>query len=434
MATITAPSQIGIDNTISSALPAFDKLTRYKGILGLFLHFFGQTEKVWDSNANRHFYYSRRGLAKAITGDNHIGYFQARKITEKFMEIAHPFNKNPLKIEDFKTAYNRIVPAGTFQGALQHLEAQKQVYSPYKQFFYAKNLTELEDQLQEGDIIIKKIHEDNATIVTKAQGFPLFRTNQYREAYKSGHVAIYLGKINGESWIGEATVPEGNDPDIRRVKLSDTRCDLLDKNQYVIIRNKDTAVAKEAARLTKLWTLKLEPKSPAESKPANKFTSFKYNYFQAARSLWHSKSFNWIAKNRQMKFYADYYNAVPFQRSGLKRMFYCSQFVLFAHQMAELRQSAEFKKLIAENPPPKSHENEHRSGWFVGCAKISYSMRKSLWALSFTRKNADLMDKLVKTKVDVLRASPQDAMAYLASSENYEVVGMINKEQNRYSL
>ncbi|MBA3602896.1 MAG: hypothetical protein H0W50_04485 [Parachlamydiaceae bacterium] len=413
----------------------FDKLARKNGLIGKISHFFGLTEKVWDSKSDTFFYYDKKQLARSLVGkDVKLSSEQLNKIRNKFIEIAHPFDNKQLSIEEFKAAYENFKnPAESFDEGMHRLEAQKQHSANFEQIYYSEKISEIASQLKPGDILVKKYHEDNPNLICDLQSAAknVFRIKGYREAYKCSHTALYLGEIQGKHWVADAVLPNGNDPQIRRLQLDDSRFNLADKNQYMIIRNKDQAVAGESARLARLAVLKMNPEEESAAKAENKNTSYFYNHVEALRSLYHSNNFGFFAKQRVFKYYSDLSNGIPYQYMGGKRKFFCSEFVLLSIQMAELKKNIQFQAIIKANPIPKSHE-EGKTGIKKFFARISYAVRKAFWSLKMNFKYSSEMDKIVKTNVDLLRTSPQDTLNHLLKNKNYDVIGVINKEQNRY--
>lgn len=296
----------------------------------------------------------------------------------------------------------------------------------FKQFSYDQQLSELGDILQPGDIFARKYHEDNPNPICKLQKF--FQRADYPEAYKFSHVAIYLGKkSDGKHWIAEASLPKDNDPQIRRLQIDDEKFSLKDKNQYLVIRNTNSEVAKEAARMANLYAIKMLPANEAVSKPEDMKHAYHYNHFDALRSLWHSNKFDYFAKQRIFKYYSDYHNGIPFQYITDKRNFFCSQFTFLSIQMAEAKKSDQFQEIIKENPPPVNHEHKYE-GIYKFFAKISYVVRRAFWCRFMAIKHSRKMDEAFTTKVDFLRTTPLDAINYLlVNNNNYKPVGMINK-------
>jgi hypothetical protein len=241
---------------------------------------------------------------------------------------------------------------------------------------------------------------------------------------------MYLGKEEGEPWVAEASMPHGKDPQVRRLKLDDERFKLADKNQYLIFRNTDSESANEAAELAKKFAVKMLPENQEIKNEGigEKLYAFKYNFIEAARSLWHSQKFDYFAKQRLFKYFADYHNNVPFQYIFAKRNFFCSEFVLLCCQLAELKKNKSFTHLIEKNPPPQSSENKYR-GFLKLIARICYVFKRAFWCRYMAIKYSRAMDKIIKTKLDFLRSTPQDVVNYMMREDpdHYRPMFMVNK-------
>lgn len=411
------------------SLNSSDNLTNYTGHQGELLHFFGQTIKTWDSDSKQHVYYSKNHLAEKLAGQN-CSLSKINRITEKILEIINPYTRDTVNTADLKKCYEQVGQQNSFESALNKLEAIKNQNPLFNQLYYEKNISEVGEELQAGDIIIRKYHEDNPNPICDLQ--KLFRRPDFRESYKHSHLAIYLGKNSkGKHWVAEATLPHGNEPQIRRLQLDDERFALKDKNQYVVIRNQDSEVARETASMAKRYAVKMLPKAESPSVQDDGNTGYKYNHFDALRSLWHSHKFDFFAKQRVFKYYSDHSNKVPFQYITDKRNMYCSQFAFLSIQMAEAEKSEVFQDIIKNNPPPVSNENKYKNGIAKFFARISYVVRRAFWARSMTFKYSGKMDEAFKTRVDFLRTSPQDAVNHLlVNNRHYKVVGVINKQKS----
>ncbi|HEV8053019.1 MAG TPA: hypothetical protein VGP47_11045, partial [Parachlamydiaceae bacterium] len=234
-------SALNNSNTSPVPLTSFDSLTKYTGHRGKFLHFFGQTIKAWDADSNQYIYYSKNKLVKNLIGEN-AGHAKVKRVTEKILEIVNPYTREKISTSALKKCYNSVAhQSGSFEEGLNRLEAVKNQNPIFNQLFYEQNISEVGDQLQPGDIIARKYHEDNPNPICDLQKF--FRKPDFRESYKHSHLAIYLGKnSDGKHWVAEASLPHANEPQIRRLQLDDERFSLKDKNQYVVIRNNDTLV------------------------------------------------------------------------------------------------------------------------------------------------------------------------------------------------
>lgn len=395
---------------------------------GKCLEIFGQAIEVWDTEKKQHVYYSKHHLVKALLGEN-ADLSKMNQIVEKILEVVNPFTQQKVTLTDLKQCYEMVAhQTETYESCIDKLESIKKQLHPVNQFTYEKDLSELGEILQPGDIIVRKYHEDNANPICTLQ--KIFRKSAYREAYKFSHVAIYLGKkSDGKYWVAEASLPKDNDPQIRRLQIDDEKFNLKDKNQYLVIRNANHEVAKETARIANLYALKMLPVKEALSNVQDRESSVKYNHFEALRSLWHSNKFDYFAKQRIFKYYSDYSNKIPFQYITDKRKLFCSQFSFLSIQMAEAKKSEVFQEIMSENPPPANNENQY-TGIAKFFAKVSYVVRRAFWSRMMAIKYSQKMDQAFTTKVDFLRTTPQDTVNYLlVNNNNYKAVGFINKSK-----
>jgi hypothetical protein len=397
-------------------LCSFNSIPKSTGFCGKLCDLFGLTIKAWDEKAKQEVYYSKNSLAKAIIGKN-ANSTQIDALANKILEAVNPFTRQTVTVSELEDCFDKIKQTG-YEEAIDRLEMIKR--DQFQQFTYDKNLSELGDILQPGDILARKYHETNPNPICKLQKF--FRKPDYREAYKFSHIALYLGKLpDGKHWVAEASLPKENEPQIRRLQLNDERFQLKDKNQYLVIRNNNSEVADEAARLATLQTIEMLPKNEAISTVQDREDSLKYNHFDAMRSLWHSNRFDYFAKQRIFKYYSDYSNKIPYIYITDKRNLFCSQFAFLSIQMAEANKSEMFQEIIRDNPPPVNNGNGILN-------RISYVVRRAFWCRMMAIKYSKKMDQAFTTKVDFLRTSPQDAINYLLiNNKNYQPVGMINK-------
>lgn len=423
---------VDLSNNKFIGTPNHEQIKPYNGFQGRFLHFFGQTQKVYDTDRNQYFYYKKKDLAKTLVGKKvKLSNKQVAMLNRRIKEIANPHKVVNTLNGNLNSVFDKLRKTevdSTYEKRLIELDKIKQDHSFCKQVYYKQGLSEIGNKLKPGDILVRKYHEDNPNPICKAQKF--FGKNGYREAYKCSHLAMYIGESEGKHWIAEATMPDGNDPQIRQLQLDDKKFELKDKNQYVVFRNKNEYIATEAAKIAGHYSTKANSENKQDL--PQKMNSYKYSFIEAARSLWHFKNFDYFAKQRVFKYYSDDHNQVPLQYIFSKRGLYCSEFVLLAIQMAEMKKNHNFQQIIKKSPPPASNENKY-TGLRKLVARISYVVRRAFWCRYMAIKYSKEMNQVVNTKVDFLRTTPQDAVNYFIGNgnRNYEIVFMINKESDR---
>lgn len=403
-------------------------IPKYHGIIGWLMHRFGYAVKVQDPAADDSYYIRVKDVVDEMVGQSVKLSSKGKKLlANRVLEITDPDNRHPLsqeKLKDFFARYYSDAKQNpeqfnTEEGIISEVETIKLDLSDIPQIYYDDSLNEIVNELQPGDFLVRKYHEDNDNLICTLQN--LFTHEGYREAYKCSHIAIYLGEINGDHWIAEASMPHDGEPEIRRIKIDDPRFNSKLKNQYLIFRNKNEDTAAEAARLAQNYAIKLLPVSEKEISESDAVASFEYTYLEAVRSLYHSPTLGFYGRHRLLKYYADYHNQIHFEYLGEKRAFFCSHFAMIMESMAEMNTSDKFQDFWENHPAPVYQE---------GGGKISdiwYSIRKGIWARWMSFWHAKEIDECVTTKLDALRTSPQDAVNYMMTHDDqFEVVGLIN--------
>lgn len=398
---------------------------------GKVLNFFGRTVKVWDEPTKTYLYFKKSHLAHALVQSNvKLSRKQITRLNTRILEIANPYNDERKEIKKIEEIFAKFAKrTGSYGEALSVLNQIKKDNSLISQRTYHASLNEIKNELQPGDIIARKYHEDNPNPICSLQ--KVFGQKGYREAYKCSHIAIYTGEEDdGHAWVAEASMPHKKDPQVRRIRLDDERFALADKNQYMVFRNQNSEDLERIVECAKNNSVKME-QSKEKSEVLgidDKVREFEYNFIEAARSLWHSRKFDYFAKQRLFKYYADHHNDIPYQYILFKRDFFCSEFVMLSTQLGELDNSQEFAELIKANPPPKSHEEKHK-GLLKVIARVWYVMRRAFWCRYMAIKCSKQMENVVKTKLDFLRSSPQDVVNYMMreDTQNYKPLFMVSK-------
>ncbi|MBX9703678.1 MAG: hypothetical protein K2X39_05950 [Silvanigrellaceae bacterium] len=415
----------------SVGIKQFEAIPHYTGLKGKILGLFGAI-RVYDPATKEDYFIKMGDLAQALVGrDTKLSKKSEALIEQRIWEITAPHTLRVALKEKIEQLFDRyyedksLAPESfkTTSTIIEELEKIKLDLSDIKPLYYENSLLEVVKNLQPGDIIAKKYHEDNFNPICLAQ--QIFSKEGYREASKFSHLALFLGEINGEYWIAEATIPHGGEAQIRRIRLDDSRFGLIEKNQYLVIRPKNLDVAKETARLGKKYTIKLLPTTEQKTTQADIEGQLKYGMIEAARSLWHSAHLGHFGKHRIFKYYSDYKNGVAFEYLGNKRTFFCSQFAMLMESLSELNNNKEFQTFIEKHPVPLKYD-ENKTGIALKLSKLWYSIRKGVWSRVMTIKYGDEIEKLVQTKLDPLRTNPQEAIIYMMDhKDQYEAVGLI---------
>lgn len=375
------------------------------------------------------YYLSLNQIRLALFGEQNISCKSKMLIHKRILEIIQPDTRVAASSERIKELFHRVhtLPkqASGADKIINTLEFLKQEMATGPKFYINEYLSELHHVLKPGDILVKKRHEDQSNVITKAQY--LFRTRGYREAYKCSHLALYLGEMQSQPWIAEATLAEGNDIHVRRIKLDDSRFELNDKNQYLIFRNKDSNLAQESARLAKNYAVKMLPRDEKKPTAEDQRKTFRFNVVEATRSLWHSSKLTVKGLFRHAKCYADYHNKIPFEYLGRRRKFYCSHFVITMQTLAEMKKSETLQAFFQKHAPPKKY-NENLKGIALKIAKLWYSIKKEFWALWLAIRYQKELKNAFKNQLDPLRTAPHKVVNYmLDQKDQFEFVGTISR-------
>lgn len=390
---------------------------RYSFIVGWFLSLFGVAEKVVDEESNSSFYIDKRGLVELFaSGAEKLQNRQISRLFERVVEAANPYCDKTLSLQKVSDVYRRFCEeskgASSFEEVDSGLERLKKKCSDIAKISYNSSLLEVVSHLQKGDIIVRKYHEENPNPICDAQ--KIFRRDGWQEAHKCSHLAIYVGEIDGKEWIAEASMPHGNEPQVRRIHIDEARFALAEKNQYLVIRHPDSRIAEEAAKIATLWSEAMKPEAEELPKEELKNKSYMYSYFEALRSLYHSPKLGYFGKHRLFKYYADWKNGKVMQDNfGNKRRFFCSHFVLSAIAMAEMERSDALREM-AKNYPQDGE---------------GYIIRRGFWSRYKAICHSGEIDREITTKLDFLRTSPADFVNYVFRQKREEGVNPLEKYQ-----
>lgn len=412
----------------------FENIKKYTGLSGKILNMFGLAVKVYDNDSKDVFYIKTNELVSALIGNNQPIVKKVKAlISQRVLEIANPDTRVPVSCQKLQDVFKRFAQNQQTQAAgpntgnqvLHYLEKLKLEMSDIPEIFYTDKLSEIAQHLQPGDFIVRKYHEDNHNLICDLQKF--FHEDGYREAYKCSHIAIYLGEMQGEQWIAEAAMPHGDEHQVRRIKLDDDRFKCRPKNQYVIIRN--ISPGKESEKLVELakqYTLKLHPETDRKPVAEDLEGGFKYNFFEAARSMWHSHDLGYFGRHRLFKYYSDYKNNIPFEYLGQDRKFFCSHFAVIMESLAEMNTSEKFQTMMQNHPIPTVYDKS-KKGVPLAISKLWYSIRKGIWSRKMSYQFKDEIRKSLHTQLDALRTSPQNAVNYMMDDKShFKVVALIN--------
>ena len=289
----------------------FDSIKKFTGVKGRLMGFLRVAVKVKDDKTGQEYYIKVNDVVKELAEKQPITSDGKKLIGRRVLEIADSDTTKPLSQEKLEVLFDRYYAdkskepgkLNTEKGIINEVEKLKQDISEIPQLYYSESMNEITGNLKPGDILIRKYHEDNSNPICTLQKF--FKKDGYREAYKCSHLAIYLGEIQGSHWIAEASMPHGHQPEVRRIRIDDPRFDLMKKNQYMVIRNKDEKAAKELARLAGKYCIKMWPESEKTPVAEDTVSSFSYNFLEAGRSLWHSSKLAFFGTHRLMKYHAD---------------------------------------------------------------------------------------------------------------------------------
>lgn len=417
--------------------PNFNQVKHYQeGLWMKALAFFGRAVKVQDSSTGEVYYVKVDELAKELFKTDRIVQPKTYNILkDRILEISGPDDRMPLSAQKLKKLFDRYSfdknnNPDLFKSeadVLMEMDKLKIEMSEIPHLFFQGSLAEIISQLKPGDIFVRDYDESHDNIICNLQKF--FYSPGWRDSHKCSHLAIYLGEINGKYWIGEASMPHGDEAQIRRIQIDDPRFNLKNKTKYLIFRKKNTEEARESARLASRYTIKLEPEAvrpPTESERE----TLKYTYFEATRSLFQSPTMGYFARQRLLKYYSDYKNGIPFEYLGNDRAFFCSNFAIVMESLAEMNKSPKFQEFIKKHPIPAKYDDK-LTGIRLKISKVWYSIRKGLWSRWFALANTKELKDSVTTHLDLLRTSPKSAVNYMMyHKDQFEVVGLAARESD----
>lgn len=382
----------------------------YSCFVGYLLNWMGFAYKVVDDSSHKSFYLSRQGLASLTTAGLEtsisISADKSRRVSKRILEILNPvIGKDILvsKIHELAEVIQKQQTIQTTQDVDGLIEKLEEIRDKHLQFLPLV-LPLLKNVLKPGDMLFKKQYEDNKNPVCDAQrcfqGF--IKGNKEREAYKFSHVAVYVG----DGQIAEAVTRKGTDPQVRVISLDDPHFALMKKNQYCVVRPTNKRLGKKAAKVFKSFATPFIPKDAAGDNLADeKKPALKYNYIEAARSLWHSTKFSYFAKQRYLKYYSDYADKLPPTQIISPRQLFCSYAVAMSYQIADA--------LVKRKTPPV------RLKEIVGETPTKYGNRyiraivRGIWSRYHAIINGKALEQFVQLKFDALRMNPQDLRNYV---------------------
>lgn len=427
---------MSLQNTVnaqSSLTTSSLKITPLNTFVGKFLNFLGKAVKVQSDNGNI-IYVKPETITDQLLSHRQLTGDTIKLVTKRIIEIADPNTTQPLSFHKLEQIFQKfradeqILPLSSDKQVIAEMEKIKLQLSEIPSIIFENSLSEIVDHLQPGDFLIRKYHEKHDNLICTLQKF--FHRNGYREAYKCSHLAIYLGEINGKPWIAEASMPHENEVEVRRIELDDPRFSPREMNQYLIIRNRNLDEGITTANLARDFTIKMFPETEGIASSIDVDGSYKYSFFEAARSLWHLPNLGPYGRHRVFKYYSDHKNNIPFEYLGRERKFFCSHFALAMESLAELENSKQFNDFIATHPVPKLY-NENKSGLALKVSKLWYSIRKGLWAREMAIFHKKAIMEGMHTHLDPLRSSPQDVVIYMMQHDDeYQVIGQVIKSKD----
>lgn len=374
---------LAISPVSSVSYAAINQIKHPKPI-GFILSLFGQSFKVCDEVTKRSFYVGKSGLVKLVTKGRGID----NRITDRVLEVLNPVIGNTISLAKIRETAKEVASS---ENIIAKLEEIRDRHLPK----YNLNDPKLKDILKPGDIIFKKYHEDNSNIICRMQ--KLFKAiimgKKEREGHKFSHAAMYVG--NGQ--VAEAVTPHGKDPQVRILDFNDPRFALITKNEYRVVRPTNDQLGAKAAQVFRSFAKAIQPST---TDPVTRIKALKYNFIEAARSLWHSSTFGYFARQRYLKYHADYADGATPTQVLLPRRLFCSYAVSLAYQVADgltLRDKGRRTiKDIVGTPPTR-----------IGNPIIRTIVR-AVWSRYHAIVNRKAIDKFVQIKYDAVRANPQD--------------------------
>lgn len=353
---------------------------------GFLLSIFGQSFKVQDEATGKGYYVGKKGLVAVLTGRTG----ESDRVAERVLEVLNPVIGKKIKVSKIGEVRAEI---GSIKGEklIEKLEAIRDRHLPK----VALNLEELKRTLKPGDILFHKCHEESSNIICTMQKLfkGIITGKKEREGHKYSHAAMYVG--NGE--VAEAVGPHGKDPQVRILRLDDPRFALSARNEYRVARTSNEELGAKAAQVFRSFA---KPISPSPEGAMSRFKTLKYNFIEAARSLWHPSYFGFFARQRYLKYHADYTDGKTPTQIILPRRLFCSYAVSMAYQIAdglvERKTGPRNLKEIVGEPPTKINNCFLRM------------VVRAVWARyqAFVHRRA--IDAFVQIKYDAVRANPQD--------------------------
>lgn len=384
-------SAVALPINRQSLLPQIKKDAHW-GPVGWILSMMGESFKVYDEGGQTHFYVSKKGLVRAIAGVQESAVLRSERVRERVLEVLNPVVGESIKLSKIIQMAKEIDPGIGENLLIQKLEGIRDRHLPQASL----DIEKLKQTLKPGDLIFKKNHEDNPNIICRMQ--KLFKAliwgNKEREGHKYSHVAMYVG--NGE--VAEAVGPHGKDPQVRVLRLDDPRFALMAKNEFRVTRPSDEKLGLKAAQVFRSFS---RPIIPDLDNPLQKrIKSLKYNFIEAARSLWHSSSFGYFARQRYLKYHADYTDGKMPTQAILPRRLFCSYAVSLAYQVADSLVDRKegprnLKEIVGE--PPTNIRNQYLR-----------MIVRAIWSRFHAIIHWKRIEDFVQIKYDAVRSNPQD--------------------------
>lgn len=367
------------------------KKNKHWAPIGYLLSCFGLCLKVQDETTRKIYYISKRGLA--ITLNVEQGKAPPLAV-ERVLEVLNPVIGEEIKLRKIIELKREIGSTNSGQ-LIQKLETIRDRQVTKLNF----NYEELKRTLKPGDILFHKCHEENANIISAMQRLfkGIVTGKKEREGHKYSHVAMYIG--NGE--VAEAVGPKGKERHVRILHLDDPRFALQAKNEYRVSRPTNGELGAKAAQVFRSFAKIIKPSSrPLSEPPIGRFKTLKYNFIEAVRSLWHPTTFDYFARQRYLKYYADYIDKKAPVQVIFSRNLFCSYAVSLAYQVAdgltERKISPRSLKEIVGEPPTNILNVFLRT------------IVRAVWSRYHAIVHRKAIDAFVLIKYDALRANPQD--------------------------
>lgn len=410
---------IGIEASFSSVTHGmtenlFTEVQHFRGINGWLRAFFGSAICIEEEvgNSKRTLYLDKTSLVQKlfITGnegkDAFKGLENISRVHELLIRTLNPIKGKPIPAQAIQNIFNKFRKQKVLDN-LENASTQEEVIEIIEARLEKIQLKErnvkvipydvaiLEQQLQPGDLIFKKIHEENHNSIVTAQKvqYALLSGNKDRAGMHYSHVVMCVG----DGKIAEAAWPSGKGDEIRIIKLEDTRFALpetgdLSRNEYLVVRMTDQALAQKAIKVAKKIATELEPEDTDSQ--ADQTTPIRYSIPLAAKALLFDRSFGLYAKYRYMKQYHDSKkDGVPMDFMN-PQDFFCSYLIAYCLQVAEAKRILP-KVISAEDLPSE------------GFTSFGTAIFRGIWARIKTWQNFSLLDKEVKIQLNAKRTSPQ---------------------------